>query len=366
MVAFKPVLEVVYNGRTITADLMPYLVSATYTGEVDQKADTIEIVVEDTKGLWRNAWYPNKGDIITLSIGSESLLVSCGSFSVDEVNFTFPPDQITIRGIATSFSRSVRTKTSQAHEKKTLAQVVNTVAAKNGLTVIGNIPAIFIKRVTQYRETDLNFLYRLSAKYGCTFSIRDNAIIFTNSDALEATDSGLSLDLTEVSTGSLTDKTSESYKAARVSHVDVKSQKVITAMVDATGAPIIPVVPPEAWQDPVEVAKYLPPDIQEIRNVKVENEGQAAAAAAAAMRKNLQKLSGNIRCAGNPLFMEGVTFALTGFGALSGMFHVKRVTHTITRGGHIMDLDIKRLSAIDKSRWQPKTVVNSDFSTTSI
>ena len=46
-----------YDGVNITDAISKGLLSVTYTDNVD-KADDIQITVEDRKGNWRGPWYP--------------------------------------------------------------------------------------------------------------------------------------------------------------------------------------------------------------------------------------------------------------------------------------------------------------------
>lgn len=363
MQAIKPQIRLTYNSRDITRDVSPYLASLQYTGEVKGKADTVEVVMEDTAALWRNNWYPTKGDRLELEIGYPELMVACGAFTVDEIALAGPPDQITIRGIATGFARALRTKNSFAHERKTLAQIATVVASKNGLTVTGTIPDVFIRRATQYRETDLCFLERLAGDYGCVFSIRDTSLIFTIADDLEAGAAGSEIDRTDLVSYNLDDKTSESWAQVSVKYHDPKTKTTVSATAEGDGD-TVPIIPAEAWVDPLTAASYLSSDTLEIRNKRTENKGQAQSVAASALRQNLQKLTGTIKLPGNPLLMEGSNFDLTGMGALSGKFHVVRCEHSIDASGYFTTLDIKRTGAIAKTRWQPKQVINQSFQTT--
>lgn len=363
MQAIKPQVRITYNSRDITRDVTPYLVSLQYTGEVKGRADTVELVMEDTAALWRNNWYPTKGDRLELEIGYPDLMVNCGAFTVDEIALAGPPDQITIRGIATGFARALRTKTSFAHERKTLAQIAAVVAAKNGLTVTGTIPDVYIKRATQYRETDLCFLERLAGDYGCVFSVRDTSLIFTIADDLESGAAGMEIDRSDLESYSLEDKTSESWSRVTVKYRDPKTKTTVEATAESDGE-VIPTIPAEAWVDPLTAASYISADTLEIRGKRTENKGQAQSVAASALRQNLQKLTGTIKIPGNPLLMEGSNFDLTGMGALSGKFHVVRCNHDISAAGYFTTLDIKRTGAIAKTRWQPKQVINQNFQTT--
>jgi len=114
------------------------------------------------------------------------------------------PDIFTIKGLAAGIKVSVRTLVSDAHENKTLAQIAQKICDKHGFTLQGvigspgsansnnvnlhagiiNSPNV-IRRVTQYRETDLAFLHRISEMYGYVFSVRNRIMTFTNIYDLE-------------------------------------------------------------------------------------------------------------------------------------------------------------------------------------
>ena len=56
-----PAFELSYNGRAITQDIAPYVMSATYTDHLTGEADSLDIELEDTDGRWLDRWYPEKG-----------------------------------------------------------------------------------------------------------------------------------------------------------------------------------------------------------------------------------------------------------------------------------------------------------------
>lgn len=356
----QPKISILYNSRDVTRDVSGFIVDFVYSAAVSEKADTIEVVFEDSAGLWVNNWYPVKGDRLNIEIGYVDIMVSVGTFTVDEINISGPPDQITIRAIAAGFAKDIRTQTSVAHEKKTLSQIVNTIASKAGLSVLGDIPNIFIKRATQYRETDLNFLRRLASQYGCLFSIRDSKLIFTVAADVEALESGVSIDKTDLISYNFTDKTSETYTRVNVKYYNPKSNKTIEASEDAD-AETVPSVPSELWQDPAALAMYTAADAMEVR-CRVENEGQAKEVARSFLRANLKTLTGSISVEGNPEIMEGSNINITGMGAMSGRFHVESCEHRINVSGYVTTLEIKRTGAIDKALWASKSIIYRNFS----
>jgi phage protein D len=69
------------------------------------------VELDDTDGRWLDAWYPGKGDTLTLKVGYQGeKLLSCGTFSIDEIEVSSPASVVAIRGVATSVNSALRTK----------------------------------------------------------------------------------------------------------------------------------------------------------------------------------------------------------------------------------------------------------------
>ncbi|ECK5020304.1 phage protein D, partial [Salmonella enterica] len=120
----QPAYRLVYNQKDITHDVSVYVTSVTYTDKLSGESDEIQVDLEDSEGRWRDAWYPGKGDTLTLYMGcvGENLR-ECGTFSVDEIELSGPPDNVSLRGLATSVTAALRTKNSQGFENTTLAAI---------------------------------------------------------------------------------------------------------------------------------------------------------------------------------------------------------------------------------------------------
>lgn len=85
-----PQARIIYEGKDISADISPYLLSVGYTDRLSGESDELELRLEDTDGRWRGDWYPGKGDSLAVSIGyAGQELVSCGSFEIDEIELSF-------------------------------------------------------------------------------------------------------------------------------------------------------------------------------------------------------------------------------------------------------------------------------------
>ncbi len=67
--------------------------------------------LEDSDGRWMDKWYPGKGDTLTLKMGYKGeTLLSCGTFSIDEIEVSAPPLCCVRQGVATSVNQALRTK----------------------------------------------------------------------------------------------------------------------------------------------------------------------------------------------------------------------------------------------------------------
>lgn len=334
----RPKFLITYNGKDITTDLANNLLSVTYTDKTENESDEITISLEDKDGNWIGPWYPAKGDKIGLQFGYQDTgLVDGGQFEVDEVTMSGPPDTVSILGLATGIKKAVRTKNSKAYEKVTLKQIATEIASKHGMTVTGTIDNVQFTRVTQNREEDLAFLRRISDEYGHVFAIRDSKLVFTRIYDLEKGEPVFSIDRTDLLNYDLRDKTSNTFKKAKVSYHDPKDKEVKefeqTENTNADGA----TVTDTTAEDSLEV------------RTKAENKQQAELKAKAAMyRANSKQKEGSITVQGNPLLLAGNNIELTGMGAMSGKYHIMESTHSIdSSGGYTTSLSLKLVGYIE-------------------
>jgi len=343
MTVDSPKYTVLYNNKNITADISQYMLSLTYSDKTHGESDEVNIELEDVDGKWENAWYPEQGATMTVTMGR----LKCGVFEIDEIELKGPPSTVTIKAMATGITSSVRTKKSDAHENKTLKQIAEKVADKNGLTVEGQIPDITLERVTQNKETDVAFLKRISEKYGVIFSIRGKVITFTSVYDLEARKSSFTIDRTDLANWSLKDKASGMIKEAKVQSKNAKKGEKIQANLDYQKY---------IEENPSYTATETANENTGVSDGYAENQQQGEAMAKAIMHTSASnQQEGSISLQFNDLACAGNSFLLTGLGKLSGKYHIKGSTHKIDRsGGGTSDLEIKRLQVADKSQQKSK------------
>ncbi|KQC02102.1 phage late control D family protein [Pedobacter sp. Hv1] len=327
----SPTYLVLYNGKDISEDVSHSLISLNYEDKVSGEADELEITLEDKMGRWQNDWYPQKGAYLTVNIGISGKNLDCGVFQIDEIEFTGPPDQITIKALSTGFYGKLRTRKGYAHENKTLSEIIRSIAAKIKYNVIGNIENIRIGRSTQNRETDLQFIHRLASNYGYNFTIKGKNLIFIKQTELEARNTSLSIDKTQVTSWGFKDKTSQIFKGTEIKFHNPNANEVIRS------------VRPASFIDQEEdYSSQL--DTLELRG-KVENEEQANVIASALIHKTVSlQQTGSFETTGNVLLVSGNNIDLTGFGALSGIWHILTSTHNLSASGFTTSVEIKRIN----------------------
>ena len=127
--------KVILNKKDISANISADLISLDYTDEVAGQSDELSITLQDSKGLWKYEWYPEKGDELQAYITVNGKTLDCGIFEIDEVEASGSKDAgdvVIIKALAAGIKDSVRTVKSYAHENKTLREVAATTANKYG------------------------------------------------------------------------------------------------------------------------------------------------------------------------------------------------------------------------------------------
>jgi|GEM_PF-3014141 len=228
-----------YDGKDISADIAPMTTQVTYTDYVHGKSDEIEIQLEDGNSKWRNLWYPSEGDTLNLAIGYVGqALLGCGTFEIDEIELGHSSRTATIRGLAVPVSAPMRSRLTFAYDDVTLRDVVEQVAARRSLSVVGEIAELAFRRVTQANETDLGFLRRLAEQYGYVFSVRGSELVFYPLLDLESSDPIITLAHNDLKPGTSWRGTAqETYVAAELSYMDPESGELVSVRVEADGVP---------------------------------------------------------------------------------------------------------------------------------
>ena len=335
----QPAFELAYNGKAITAEVTPYVTAITYTDNLTGESDDLDVELEDTDGRWINAWYPEKGAVLTLKFGYlGQTLIKAGVFSVDEVNLSGPPSVVKIRALATGVQEAVRTRKGRSYEKTTLAAIAQRIAKRHKMKLIGKVEALQIDRATQYHETDLQFLSRLAAEYGYAFKVTENntKMVFWKTADLHGQKPIRTFTPADMISYNASDKITNVPGDAQVKYHDPKTKKLVvygvkegqTTVVGQTNAG------KSASADTVKMSRRAP-----------TKQAAEAMAAAELDRRHLDRTSAEIEIEGDAGLAAGAVVELAGLGRLSGNYTMTKVTHRITRGnGFTSSLELKRVA----------------------
>lgn len=170
----KPMFRIVADGKDITALINDRLLLLRTSDKPGMESDEFELRIDDRA---QAVTLPSRGAKIEVFLGySAQAMARLGSYTVDEVEVTGPPDTITLRGKASDMRGSGKTTRSGSWEDVSLAKIVSDVAARNGwepgCTVQTKVP-----RVDQRNESDFNFVTRLAKQYDCTAKVANGKLL---------------------------------------------------------------------------------------------------------------------------------------------------------------------------------------------
>ncbi|MER0491129.1 phage late control D family protein [Morganella morganii] len=331
----SPVFILWYLQKNITSDITPYVTRVTYSDNIKSESDTIELELDDTDGRWLDKWYPGKGDTLTLKMGyTGEKLLSCGTFSIDEIEVSSPPSVVSVRGVATSVNHALRTKSSRGFENTTLAAIAGRIAKKHQLKLVGSIEDIKIDRITQYAETDVGFLRRLAGEYGYAVKVVSYQLVFSHLATLRSQDPVRQLKPQDVAGFSLRDTINRVYKSAKVKHQKSSDKKLIVYEADGGTS---------ESDKQVKGGKTTSADSLKVNSRVSDPDSARIKADSALAGHNEYQQSGSLTLMGTPRLTAGNKIELTGFGRLSGQWLITTARHAFDRNsGYTTEIDVAR------------------------
>lgn len=293
-------------------------------------------------------------------------LLSCGTFSIDEIEVSSPASVVSIRGVATSVNSALRTKSNRGFESTTLAAIAGRIAKKHQLKLVGSIEVIKIDRVTQYAETDVAFLHRLASEYGYAVKIVSDQLIFSHLATLRSQEPVRQLTPQDVARYSLRDTINRVYKSARVKHQKSSTKKLIVYEADGGTSDS---------DKQVKGGKVTSADRLQVNSRVSDPDSARIKANSALARHNEYQQSGSLTLMGASQLTAGNKIELSGFGQLSGPWLITTARHTLDRrSGYVTELDVARGPVTQgkakkgnkTSKTQTLTVYKPDGSTSTV
>jgi phage protein D len=175
-----PAFRVVADGTDITDKIRDRLISLRITDQAGQQSDSLELTIDDREkrmpvpryGAWLRVW-------LGYDTGGQKPAYM-GAFAVDDVDLSGGPRSMVIKATAAQTAPELTKEgRSQSWSNKTLGQIVQDIAKRNGLHAVINKPLsdIQIKHEDQTNETDQSFLTRLAEKYRATIKPADGKLV---------------------------------------------------------------------------------------------------------------------------------------------------------------------------------------------
>jgi uncharacterized protein len=330
-----PGWQLSYRGVGITAKIEKMVEGITYTSHAGGLSGDLEVELEDRDLRWQGPWFPTQGDVVSLSIGYVGEgLVDCGEFQVDEIELNGPPDVVKMKCLAAYITPTLRTPNTANYENQTLLQIAQTIAAKNGFTLLGAAETINVSFKTQMQnnETDLEFLQRVAGDNGYEFQVKPPNLIFYSRTALEAQTAAFAIARTDVERFSFKTRSKAIYKAAQVTYHDPDTKKLISGAASFTG--------PAAGHG--ASGSWAPSDTLKIIT-RCENGMDAKAKAEAALHAhNMLQVTGNLSLPGSTKLAGGAVISIAGFAVFDGNYLITEARHKLERSsGYSTEIEVR-------------------------
>lgn len=182
----RPAYTIRVNGNDLHQVLNQRLISLTLHDQRGFEVDQLDIVLDDSDGQLA---IPPRGAKLTLALGwAGQPLVDKGSYLVDEVEHSGPPDTLTIRARSADLQAGITSKRERSFHQCTVGDIVNNIAQANQLQPA--IPAWLaskpVAHLDQTNESDANLLTRLAQQYDAIATVKHGRLVFCKTGDAES------------------------------------------------------------------------------------------------------------------------------------------------------------------------------------
>ncbi|MDE1170939.1 MAG: contractile injection system protein, VgrG/Pvc8 family [Verrucomicrobium sp.] len=178
-----PDFKVTGQEGDLTDNFRDRLISLTVTDNAAEVSDALDISLSNAD---RRLIIPDKGAILTVSLGYTGQLRVMGSYMIDAVILSGPPDMVRVQGKAAPFTGAAGQKPIQSRKTRswsgmTIGEIFKTIAKDNGLqaAIDDEMAQVPIPHIDQLAESDMNLLTRLSREYGAVFKPMMGRLVFS-------------------------------------------------------------------------------------------------------------------------------------------------------------------------------------------
>ena len=332
-----------YNGKEITEDIAPYLISMSYTDNMSGAADDISITFEDRKGIWISDWFPDRGATLDISIvtrnwekmGIETLPL--GLFSIDTIEASSMPSQVELKAVSIPENNEIRgVDRTRSWEKAELKTIANDVAKGAGMALVYDTQEnTVIDRAEQTEQSDLSFLLKLCEDHGLALKICKNQVVIFDESAYEQVEPSITI----VKPGS----TYNYQKGMR--YIDgITGWRMSAVTRDIYKACHVQCNDSESGEN-IE-ATFTDPNKKEGKTLEVKEQVKTIAEAEKLAKKRLREKNSeewsiSLDLIGDTSLLAGMTVYVTGFGKFDGKYISITARHDIGNG-YTTSIDLRR------------------------
>lgn len=315
-----------YNGKNVSEKISEYLESFSYTDVASGESDAITCNLTNIDERWFKKWMPANGDKLSASIllrnwnkEGEKKTFSCGSFIIDDCNFSGRPLIAAINAVslpaADAFKNTKRTKN---FVKSNIQSIASQIAKRYHLSLVYDASSIQIASIKQSEQSDSEFLKSVCDDYGLALKLYSNKIIIYEEKKYEEKKPIATIDESDMLSWSYNTTLQKTYTAAEMSYTSSKKGKTIKTKV-GTGNRVLKV---SGTADSLKEAEIK--------------------AKAKLYQENKKAITMQVTMMGNPKITAPSNVTITGLGNISGTYAVEKVTHNVG-SGYTMSLELRKI-----------------------
>ena len=319
-------VDLIWNGAAVSGKMSGYQKDVTYTDPASGEADSIDVSIHDRGGTWIGPWFPETGDTLAATIKAmdwagpgDTRILPCGSFVLDNFNFSGWPIAGTISGVSVPADSSFReTERSKTWENVTVEEIGKEIAGRAGVSLSYDVEGgpIQIKTIEQSERTDCDFYMELCSTYGLAMKVYSKKIVVFDREAYKAKGPVATITPDMIQSWNWDWKLAGTYTGGEYTYTDPGTEEEIKVNV-GEGPRILKV------------------------SGKADNKADAERkikAAVANANHGASKMSVTIM--GTASLVASQCVAVVGMGKLSGKYYIDQITHHIGGSGYTMDLDL--------------------------
>ncbi len=316
-------------------DISEYVESFTYSDNIDF-TDDISLTLSDKDRFWSNKFFPETGDVLTAEIQVinwnktyDNRSIKLGSFEIDSINYSVT--KLTLNAVAVPIFSNIRDeKNYKTWENVKLSVIAGDIAKKAGLSLVfeSNINPDYDKS-EQSGEADLAYLEKLCKAEGLAVKISGKQLVIFDEAKYDTFEPIVTLEAGKsyfYGYPSFKRNAKNIYSGCEIKYFDSKTDKTYTGIFNAPNMK--------------GVNKIL--KLQEKFNSESDTIDYNRKAKARLREQNKKEWTASVKLKGDIIYFAGTNVMLKGFYKFDGKYNISTCSHSISRSGYIVSLDLRK------------------------